>query len=80
MARDVELDSGNVTRCGVGIDDLHQAAELVSRKAAERDDPVDLAGAREILAQVRLDTDVGPAERVQPATVDFAKCLRVSFE
>src|SRR5207248_2187896 len=77
VARDVELDRGDLARFCVGVDGVNELAKLVSRKTAERDNSVQPGRLGKIIAEVRLDADIAPAESIQPAGIHSSEGLRI---
>ena len=78
VAAHVELDRGDLAGGHGGVDPVDERDELLRREPAERDDRPLLAGARVVVAQVGVDPDVAPAERVDPAGVGAAQDRRVA--
>src|SRR5205085_5519121 len=62
---------------GPGVYDVDQLAELAGRKLADRHNPIQVVGPRKVLLEVALHADVGPAEGIQPAAIDFSQRPRI---
>ena len=73
VAGHVELDRGDVARRHRRVHPVDERDELRGREPAQRDDHPLVPGARVVVAQVGVDADVAPAERVEPAAVGAAQ-------
>ena len=80
VAGDIELHSGELTGLRAAVHRLHERRELIGAEAAEREDAVLLAGAREVLIEVALNPNVRPAERIEPTPVGLLECAAIEAE
>src|SRR5690606_34329574 len=80
VARDIELDGGNLSWSRALVDTFDQRNEIVAGEAADRNDSVLPCRSRKILFKIRIQADIAPTECIHPAAVDPPQCLLVKTE